>query len=299
MSSKNIMIEANNQGENVKPDNKENVVYFILLLPSEEKIDFKKVEFKSDIIPKIIHHKSIQKENTYLEEIVFKFKKFNNNKGKKASSNNNYVIKYIEGFDEYVISFYVKENFFVYETELKKGNKYLDNIVKKTIDQNIVPFNNKLNIFIEALQENNETNHFEKLYEDTIALYEKKKKFSLLISLFLKIYEQNKDLCKKLLEFFYRINEQKNTDRDKDLKSNLYSFKQIYENASDIIQKNGYDAIKFYGVLLCYLNYYDKNNFSELIKKFSEGNADILYEILIIYYSHFNKYIQKNIKLHR
>ena len=73
---------------------------------------------------------------------------------------------------------------------------------------------------------------------------------------------RKKILCKKLLDIFYRINEQKNTDRDKYFESNLSSFKQIYENASDIIRKNGYDDIKFYGVLFCYLNYDDKNNFS-------------------------------------
>jgi len=75
-----------------------------------------------------------------------------------------------------VISFSVKENSFAYEAELKKGNKYLDDIDigKVSIDQNIVPFYSKLNIFIEALQENNEINKIEKLYEDTIALYEKK-----------------------------------------------------------------------------------------------------------------------------
>ena len=75
------------------------------------------------------------------------------------------------------------------------------------------------------------------------------------------MHDQQKDLCKKLLNIFYRINEQENTVRDKDLELNLSSFKQIYEKANDIIQKNGYDAIKFYGVLFCYLNYYDKNNF--------------------------------------
>ena len=114
---------------------------------------------------------------------------------------------------------------------------------------------------IEALQENNEINNNEKLYEDTIALYEKKKKFSLLISLFLKMYAQNKYLCTKLLDIFYSINEQENTDRDKDMESNLSSFKQIYENTSDIIQSNEYDIIKFYGVIFCYFNYYDKNKF--------------------------------------
>ena len=171
MSSKNI---SNNQGEIANPNDKKNEVYFIILVPSKEKIDFKKEKFKSDIIPEIIHRKSIQKGNeSYLDEIVFKFKKINNNKSKKASYAT--TIQYIEGYDEYVILFSVKENSFVYETELKKGNKYLDNIVKKTIDQNIFQFNNKLNTFVEALQENNETNHMEKLYEDTIALFQKKK----------------------------------------------------------------------------------------------------------------------------
>ena len=190
--------------------NEDNEVYFIVLIPSEEKIDFNNLKLKSDIIPEIIHNKSIPKGNkgneSYLEEIVF-------------------------------------------------------NIVKENIDQNIVPYYNKLNILIEALQENNEINNIEKLYEDTIALYEKKKKFSLLISLFLKMYAQNKYLCTKLLDIFYSINEQENTDRDKDMESNLSSFKQIYENTSDIIQSNEYDIIKFYGVIFCYFNYYDKNKF--------------------------------------
>ena len=187
MSSKNIISDANCQGENSpqpvldnavndKLYDKEKEIYFIVLRPSEEKIDFTKVKFKSDIIPEIIHNKTIKKGNkSYLEEIVFKFKKKNKNKSKKSTSLNNYVIQYIEGDDEYVISFSVKDNSFVYETELKKGNKYLDNIVKENIDQNIIPFYNKLNIFLEALQENNTTNNIGKLYEDTIALYEKKK----------------------------------------------------------------------------------------------------------------------------
>ena len=176
---------------------------------------------------------------------------------------------------------------------MKKGNKYLDNIVKENIDQSIVPFYNKFDIFIEALRENNEINNIEKLYKDTIAVYEKKK-FSLLISLFLKLYEQNQVLFKALLDIFNNISEEENTDRDKALESKLNTFIQIYENASDIIQKNRYDPIKFYGVLFCYFNYYYKNNFSKMIQKFSERNADILYEILIIYYSHFINPLNQN-----
>jgi hypothetical protein len=76
MSKENIIIESKNKEEKANSDDKENEVYFIVLRPSEEKIDFKEVKFKSDIIPEIIHNKSIQKGNeSYLEEIVFKFKK--------------------------------------------------------------------------------------------------------------------------------------------------------------------------------------------------------------------------------
>ena len=87
------------------------------------------------------------------------------------------------------------------------------------------------------------------------------------------MYEKNKDLCKKLLDIFNSISEEENTDRDKALESNLNTFIQIYENASDIIQKNRYDAIKFYGVLFCYFNYYYKNNF------FISKNYKILFDI--------------------
>ena len=67
----------------------------------------------------------------------------------------------------------------------------------------------------------------------------------------------------------------------------LDNFNQIYSNADNIIKNNGYDPIHFYGILFCYLSSYDSDNFPKKIKEFSEGNADILYEILIIYYSHF------------
>jgi hypothetical protein len=138
------------------------------------------------------------------------------------------------------------------------------------------------------LKENNELEKKEKkLYEDTINLYKDKKKFSLLITLFLKIYEKNTDLCNKLIEIFYKKNEEENMDREKDLKKDLKSFQDIYSSAKEILEKNNYNPIYFYGILFCYLNYYDKNNFPKMIEEFSEGNSDILYEILIQYYSHF------------
>ena len=122
MSSKNIIIEVNNKVENDVTSGEDEEVYFIVLRPSEEKIDFKKLKFKSDIIPEIIHNKSIPKGNegneSYLEEIVFKFKK-KKNKSKKAS--NNYVIPYIEGDDEYIISFQLKKILLFMKLNWKKG----------------------------------------------------------------------------------------------------------------------------------------------------------------------------------
>ena len=268
-------------------------VYFLILIPSDEKIDFGNLKFTSKISPMIIFKKIIEKENgTFLEEIVFKFKKKKETETKeekeKTKGEKEYMIKFIEGDNIYIISFEVKKESFIYLPELKRGNIYLDKISdKELINQNIIPLYNKLNIFIEALEENDENNKKTKLYEDTIELYEKKKKFNLLISLFLKLYEKNKDLCNRLIEIFNKINEEENKDREKDLKKDLVSFNSIYSKAEDIVNVNKYNPIYFYGILFSYLHYYDKEHFPKMIEKLWEGNAGNLYEILIQYYSHF------------
>ena len=275
--------------QNDDSDIKDRDVYFLILRPFEKKIDFKGLNYetKNKIEPNIVFQKRIDKEdNTYLEEIVFKFKK--KAKKKESTESTKYSITFFEGNHTYDISFSLKNECFVYQPNLLTGNKYLDNILKEPIEQNIIPLYDKLNIFLEALEKNNELKIKEKkLYEDTIALYEDKKQFSLLIILFLKIYQKNNDLCNKLIEIFYRINEEDNTDREKDLKKYLKSFQDIYSNAKDILKENNYNQIYFYGVLFCYLHYYDKANFPKMIEEFSEGNSSILYEILIQYKSHF------------
>ena len=50
----------------------------------------------------------------------------------------NYEIIYRIGDDIFIISFYAKENSFIYDIELKKGDKYLGNIVPEDINQNII-----------------------------------------------------------------------------------------------------------------------------------------------------------------
>ena len=53
-------------------------VYFVIIRPSEEKIDFTGLYYETEnkIEPVIVFNKKIDKEDkTYLEETVFKFKK--------------------------------------------------------------------------------------------------------------------------------------------------------------------------------------------------------------------------------
>jgi len=268
-------------------NNKEKEVYFIIAIPSEENVNF---DFKFSLgnVPKSIFRKSIQKGKGYsLDHNVFKLnilikeeeEKENEEKEEEGEDNEKkkYIIENIVGDDAYDILFSVTDNTFIFNAELQKGNKYLKKIVKEDIDQKIVPLYSKLDLFLEALKNTNEENKIEKLYDETIELYKKKKKFSLLISLFLKIYDKNKELCSKLLDVFREINEKGNADRDEELIAYLDKFNEIYSNAENIIKKNNYDSINFYGILFCYLYHYDKDNFPKLIEEFSDDCSNSLF----------------------
>ena len=69
----------------------ERKVYFIILRPSEQQINFEKLKFLSEIRPNMIFNKTIKKEDgNYLEEIVFEFtkppKEKEKGKGKKKKA---------------------------------------------------------------------------------------------------------------------------------------------------------------------------------------------------------------------
>ena len=118
--------------------------FFIIIRTSEEKIDFKGLNYETEnkIKPSIIFNKIIDKEDkTYLEEIVFKIKKKTKKKeknmDKKASTKSTkYAIKFIEEEHTFNITFSLKDDCFVYQPELKTGNKYLPNILEEPIKQN-------------------------------------------------------------------------------------------------------------------------------------------------------------------
>jgi len=97
----------------------------------------------------------------------------------------------------------------------------------------------------------------------------KKKNFSLLISLFLKLYDPSKELketlkermkklCSNLIDIFKEINDEGNSDRDEDLALELNTFNQIYLNANSLIEERKYDPISFYGIIFCYFSHYNK-----------------------------------------
>ena len=267
-------------------------IYFIILNRSEDKINFFDSKCLSEINPEIIYYKRIKNgKDSFLFKHVFKLTLNKNEENKERSR---YIIQYEMGEELYDILFNVKENIFIYELKLQKYNKYIKNIAKKDIEQNLIPIQNKLDIFLKALIKNNDNNKIEILYEEGIKLYKSKKNFTFLIFLFLKLYQQNKKLCSKLIDTFKEINDKGNTDREENLIIELDIFKKIYSNANNLIEENKYNPISFYGILFCYLSFYDKENFSKMIKDFSIENEQILYEILIIYFSHFKNPLNQN-----
>jgi hypothetical protein len=87
---------------------------------------------------------------------------------------------------------------------------------------------------------------------------------------------------------------EKNMDRKSNLKDYTSKFKEIKEETNKIIESNKYDAIDFYGIILSYLNYYDYDNFSKIVEELFTKKPNDLYEILLIYNTHFKYPINLN-----
>ena len=266
-------------------------IYFIIIYSRDQKEGPKDMTFSEEckMIPDIILNKEIKINNDkYTYKKVFKL---NNIKHKK-----NAEFSFFLGKDNYryYISFEIEDKTFIYDVSLKKRDKYLDKIPKFNIIQKS-KYQDKFYLFIEALKENKEENKMKKLYLETIELYSKKNSFSFLISLFCKIY-QEKISCELLIKKFYQMNidiakekndNKNNSDREPNLGDKFNSLmEKISEEAENIIKSNGYDPIHFYGILFCYLNYYNYNIFQKNINKLYAENSVILFKILLVYNLH-------------
>ena len=168
------------------------------------------------------------------------------------------------------------------------------------IDQNIIQYYEKLNLYIECLSLNNEEEKLDILYKNTIKLYSKKSKYILLMKLFTKVYK-DRNLCILLLDKFNETKDKENQFNNIG-KDNLESlkdiFKEILENVDNLISKNSFkkEYIKyFYSIILSFLNNYDYNNFLELIDKLYNSNKEVLFDILLDYKFYFKNEIKKDI----
>ena len=212
-------------------------------------------------------------------------------KGKKCSC----AFEFEISDDTYIIKFEANKNTFIYDVDLVYGRKILD--IRRRIPQNILEYKDKIDYFLEALK--NEKDKIGDLYKDTLELYSKKKGFSFLIPFFLKIYhdDSSEKLCEQLLELFKSMNgkqkdNEKNMDRKAYLKDYIEDFKIICEEKIDNIN---YNTIDFYGLILCYLNFYDYENFLILFEKLFLQKKKDLYEILLIYNTHFKYPINQDL----
>ena len=219
---------------------------------------------------------------------------------KSKSKKGNYYFEFELDDDKYTISFESKGKTFIYDVSLEVGKRILP--IKRKIDQNVVEYNERIDYFMEALQskEDKDTkdNIINELLKDSIELYKKKKGYGFLISLFLKVY-QNEELCKILLQIFRETNENTPDEKNKERKEFLSEYTSIFEkisyDAEEIIKNNKYNYIDFYGIILSYLNYYNFKKFSEIINALSDKKPEELFDILLIYNGQFINPIKQNL----
>ena len=162
-----------------------------------------------------------------------------------------------------LVTFEANKSTFIYDVELIYGRKILD--IRRNIPQNTVEYKDKIEYFLQALID--ESEKIKDLYQDTLELYSKKKGFSFLIPFFIKIYETegSENICEELLKLFRVMNgKPKDNNKNMDRKAYLKDFK---EDFNKIVEKpkDNYNNINFYGLILCYLNFYDYDNFLKII----------------------------------
>ena len=192
--------------------------YFILLYrrkKKENENDFiiNESNKKINLTTKCIYSEETESEGIFLYKKVFHFKyeitkkivKSDKNEvagkqtnSKKESKKESINFEFEIDKDKYLASFNIDvENSFIYDVKLKSGDKIFGGIVSNVIKQDIIKYNEKMTLFLEALKKNKQEKLINKLYKETIKLYKTKKGFEFLISLFVQIYE-DKDLCNSL-----------------------------------------------------------------------------------------------------
>ena len=271
----------------------ETILYFFISYPSKDKEKADDIYFTEpkdeNQIPKCIYMDEIYDNRVYYYKKIFMI----NKSAGKGKFSNKFIFEFELGRDNYEISFDSKEASFIYDVKLEKHKRILRFPITN-INQNTIEYYDKMHIFINALKENNEENKIDLLYKDTIDLFSTKKDFSFLIELFVEIYKK-KDLCKLLLDKFKEMNlKEKEVKKNMDRNLLLEKHKLIFNTIISEADNYNYDTIEFYGIILCYLNFYDYNIFSKIINELLNNKSKELFEILLIYNSHFKYHSIRN-----
>ena len=255
-----------------------NEIYFIINYPRDSEENEKNIYFeKKGIKPKCIFVQCVPTKKKFNYKKVFKF---------ESTQEERYKLEFsINKEDRYIISFNAKNKTFIYDVTLEKGLNIIN--YKTKISQNRMDYREKMEFFIKALVKNNEEDKKDTLFKDTIDLYSAKKRFNLLIPLFVEIYNK-KDLCLLLLKNFELAEDKSQIDKEDYLSDYSSQINTILSEAPNIITDNNYNTIDFYGIILCYLNYYDEENYSKLIKNLYEEQPNNLFDIMLKYSSHFS-----------
>ena len=275
-------------------------IYFFINYPRNQ------IEKSGDIIFKQLDQKNAK------YEWVFSRPTYDNDGDKKyinykkvfkieAGKTNNakYFFQFELDDDKYIISFDSQGKTFIYDISLEVGKRILP--IKTNIDQDLIEYNEKIDYFMEAIESNEDKDKKESiknaLLKDSIELYKKKKGFDFLISLFLKVYK-NEELCNSLLKIFREMNEKSTGEKNKEIKEFLKEYTSKFESiayeAEEVIKNNKYNAVDFYGIILCYLNNYNLRKFSEIFNALSDKKPEELYNILLIYNTNFINPIKQN-----
>ena len=211
------------------------------------------------------------------------------------------VFKFSNDEYNFSIEFNFQKESFIYDLKLFKENRLYLNTTD--VSQNRISYSEKFNYFTEYLTKNKKE-LLDKLYIDTIELYSNFQNFDFLIAIFIQIYDK-KNLCPLLLTKFKSFNLKLKANINDNKKQYIIfykylekykdKFQTISTNANNIIEKNSYDPIDFYGIIFCYLNNYQHTLFNELFKKLVNDpeKKTILYEILLTYTYFFKKPIEE------
>ena len=269
-------------------------IYFFISYPRKEREKDEDIDF---VVPDNDEEKPecVYSDDNY-ENGIHNYRKIFKAINKSKEKETKYYFEFEIDDTKYIIYFNApKDTYFIYDVYLESGKS--DITIRRKINQNQLGYIQKLKYFKEALEIIKETEKIKELYKETIDLYSKKKGFYFLIELFIEIYEK-KDLCLKLMKKFRENkDDEKNMDRKQYLFKDEYvtKFSEILKNANSIISNNKYNSVDFYGIIFCYLNYYD-DNFPTLLKNFFDNNSKDLFEILLIYRSHFKNPLQQNLQ---